>query len=121
MKESIVEGRRTLLSDLHRHVQGLRGDAAVLGLEDIAQMSGALEPVLLKLRSKTALITHSSMRTLTHAIDFVAELLNKRKDLGLLRAAPVRVLVVDDDTVSLRTVCYQLEQTQMPSEAVGDS
>ena len=83
-------------------------------------MSAALEPVLLRMHKNPSLLTSSTTRTLVHSIDFLAELLNKKADLGLLRSAPVQVLVVDDEAVSIRTVCYQLDKTSLLSEGVGD-
>ena len=120
VRSSTNEDRQALLLDLHRDVHSITEKADLLNLEDITQMSAVLEPVLLKMHKNPSLLTSSTTRTLTHAIDFMAELLNKKADLGLLRSAPVRVLVVDDEAVSLRSVCYQLDKTRLQSEGVED-
>src|SRR5437660_12865148 len=61
--------RRTALLQMHRQLRLLSGGASVLAFQKIAQMSTALEALLIALYTEPAKITSSVVRTVAHSIE----------------------------------------------------
>jgi DNA-binding response OmpR family regulator len=108
------------LSEMHRHIRALTGNAGVAGMAQIARMSDALEALLKELYEKPKTINASTMRTVASAIDFLGILFER----GLLpeapAAAPPAVLFVDDEPISRRAVTYALELAKLKAVSVED-
>ena len=76
--------RSTTLLELYRKVHSLTGSAGIAGLRNISRMAAATEALLKELQEKPQNINASTMRTVAHAIDFLAELCAKGTDGNLL-------------------------------------
>jgi DNA-binding response OmpR family regulator/HPt (histidine-containing phosphotransfer) domain-containing protein len=112
--------RMSQLLELYRKVHALTGNAAIVGLQNIAQMGSALEAFLKELNDKPKNITLSTTRTLAHSMDFLGVLFEKGKGASLMDSPPAKILVVDDEVISRRAVVYALDKGQLKSEAVED-
>ena len=77
MKSAEDTVRHNHLLELYRKVHAITGNAAIVDLQNIAQMSAALEALLKELSDKPKSITASTMRTVAHAIDFLNVLFEK--------------------------------------------
>ena len=64
--------RRTALLQMHRQLRLLAGGASALGFHKIAQMSTALEALLVELYTEPAKISPSVIRTVAHSIETLA-------------------------------------------------
>lgn len=112
--------RMAQLLDLYRKVHALTGNAAIVGLHNIAQMGSALEAFLKELNDKPKNITISTTRTLAHSMDFLGVLFEKGQGPSLMDSPPVNIMVVDDEIISRRAVVYALDKAKLKSEAVED-
>ena len=69
--------RLTLANELYRRVHALTGNAALVGLAQIARMCDALEALLKELHTKPKSLNSSTLRTVASAIDFLGVLFEK--------------------------------------------
>ena len=112
--------RLTSLFELYRKVHALTGNAGVAGLRTVAQMASALEALLKELHDKPKNITPSTLRTTTHAVDFLGELFAPELPADLAEVPPINILVVDDEILSRRAITYALEKAFLKSVSVED-
>jgi len=112
--------RSTTLLELYRKVHSLTGSAGIAGLRNISRMAAATEALLKELQEKPQNINASTMRTVAHAIDFLAELCAKGTDGNLLDENSSKLLVVDDEILSRRAIIYAMEKTGLKATSVGD-
>lgn len=108
------------LFEMYRKVHSLTGNAAMVGLKNIAQMCSALEALLKELNEKPKNITPSVMRTIAHVVDFLGILFEKGAGPSVLDNPPINILVVDDEVISRRAIIYALEKAQLRSEGIED-
>ena len=112
--------RLTHLFELYRKIHALTGNAGIAGLRTIAQMASALEALLKELHDKPKNITPSTLRTTTHAVDFLGELFAPDLPADLAEAPPINILVVDDEILSRRAITYALDKAFLKSVSVED-
>lgn len=108
------------LLDLYRKVHSLTGSAGIAGFATVSQLTAALEVLLKELHEKPKNINASTMRTVAHSIDFLAELFKNSTP----QPEPVStsgILVVDDEILSRRAVSYALEKASLKCVSVEDS
>ncbi len=106
--------------ELYRRIHALNGNAAIAGLNSIAQMSGALEALLKELYEKPKNINPSTLRTVAAAVDFLGLLFERNTQPEKQALPPANVLVVDDEAISRRAIVYALEKAQLQSVNVED-
>ena len=111
--------RLDYICDLCRRVHALTGNAALAGDLEIAQLSDALEVLLRELYEKPQNISPSTLRTVASGVDFLSVLFN-RSGQAPKGAPPAKILVVDDDPISLRAVIFALEKAKLKSVPVED-
>jgi CheY-like chemotaxis protein len=120
IKASGEPARVGLLHQLYRRIHALTGNAAIVGLVQIAQMSDALEALLKELHEKPKHVNPSTLRTVAAAIDFLGVLFER----GLMPEGqdtpPPKILVVDDEAISRRALTYALEKAKLKSVSVED-
>jgi DNA-binding response OmpR family regulator len=116
-----VDERLEHLLMLYRKVHSLTSSAGIAGLRNISHIAAALEVLLKELYEKPKNINASSMRTVAHSIDFLADLFSSGCDFDLLESGPVHILVVDDEILSRRAITYALEKANLKSVSVEDS
>ena len=113
--------RMSHLLELYRRTHALTGSAGIAGLHNISQIAAALEVLLKELYEKPKNINASTLRTVAHSIDFIAELVSKGADSDLIDANGINILVVDDEILSRRAVTYALEKAGLKSVSVEEA
>jgi CheY-like chemotaxis protein len=106
---------------MHRQLRSLAGGASFLGFERIAQMSTALEALLIELHTKPVKITPSVVRTVAQAIDALASLFDRAANLQAEIITPPKILVVDDEIISRETICSALGKANLLAVSLDDS
>lgn len=114
------QARLSQLFEMYRKVHSITGNAAIVGMENIAQMCAAFEALLKELNEKPKNIGPSCMRTIAHAVDFVGVLFERGTGPSVLVNPPINILVVDDEIISRRAIIYALEKAQLKSEGIED-
>jgi DNA-binding response OmpR family regulator len=107
------------VQDLYRRIHALTGNAAIVGLTRIAQVSDAVEALLKELSEKPKNMNASTLRTVANAVDFLG-ILFSQKHPKQQEIAPVNILVVDDEAISRRAITYALEKAKLKAVAVED-
>jgi DNA-binding response OmpR family regulator len=120
MRASTDQDRLSTLFEMYRKVHSITGNAAIVGLDNIAQMCAAFEALLKELKEKPKNISPSCMRTIAHAVDFLGVLFERGTGPSLLSNSPIDILVVDDEIISRRAIIYALEKAQLKSEGIED-
>jgi DNA-binding response OmpR family regulator len=113
-------GRLKQAHDLYRRVHALTGNAGIVGLHEIAQMSDALEALLKELHEKPKNMNASTLRTVASAVDFLALLCERSDHSDREEPPPARVLVVDDEAISRRAVTHAIEKAKLKAISVED-
>src|SRR5262249_34392275 len=107
------------LLELYRRIHALVGSAGVAGFTSIAQMAAALEVLLKELYEKPKNLNASTIRTVAHSIDFIAEMF-KLNEPEPVDSSPAEILVVDDEILSRRAITYALEKSTLKAVSVED-
>ncbi len=113
-----VEGRDLFLADLHRRIHSLIGNAAIAGLTKLARLCSALDAMLREFQERSDCINASTQRTLTQAIDFLAQLFTRSGSAEDEAVSSERILVVDDEVISRRVIAHSLEKAALKPTAV---
>ena len=108
------------LQELYRKVHALTGSAGIASLHNISQTAAALEVLLKELSDKPKNINASTLRTVAHSLDFIAELFNNGTGCAPVNSTPVNILVVDDEILSRRAITYALEKAKLKTVSVED-
>ena len=115
LSKSSEDGVRvSRLSELYEGVHTFAGGASAAGFRVLAEMSAALEALLSELSGRLEQVNASTLRTVSHAIDFLDVLFTspKAKSEPLL-AGPLKALIVDDEIISRRAVIASLERARL--------
>jgi len=112
--------RRTALLQMHRQLRLLAGGASALAFHKIAQMSGALEALLVELYSEPAKITPSVVRTIAHSIETLASLVDRAANSQGEEITSPKILVVDDEVISRETICSALAKAGLQAKSLDD-
>jgi CheY-like chemotaxis protein len=80
-------------------------------LRPLEQMTCALEQLIKRLTEKAENLTSSTLRTVTQGLELLAEMCEPEFKHELLRATPLRFLVVDDETFSRYALSVALKRT----------
>ena len=112
--------RLTQLSNLYEKIHSLGGGAAAAGLRSLSQLSAALEALLKQLTDKPDDLTPSSLRTLSHAMDFLDVLFKHDAPADPLEASPLKILVVDDESLSRLAIVSALKRAKLSSVDVDN-
>ncbi len=113
-----VDGREMHLLELHRRIHSLIGNAAIAGMSKLARLCSALEAMLREFQERADSINASTQRTLTQAIDFLAQLFTRSGSAEDERTSAERILVVDDEVISRRVIAHSLEKAELKPTAV---
>lgn len=113
--------RQGQLQEFYRKVHAVTGNAAIVGLDNIAHLCSALEALIKELCEKPRNINTSTTRSVAHGIDFLGVLFERGQGPSLLENPPPSILVVDDEVISRRAVTYALEKGHLKSESVDNS
>ncbi len=112
--------RRVALLQMHRQLRLLAGGASALALQQIAQMSTALEGLLIELYSEPVKVTPSVVRTIAHSIETMALLVDRVANSQDQIATSPKILVVDDEVISREIVCSALGKAGLHAKSLDD-
>ena len=112
--------RRTALLQMHRQLRLLAGGASALAFHKIAQMSTALEALLVELYTEPAKITPSVVRTVAHSIETLASLVDRPANSQGDAITWPKIVVVDDEVISRETICSALERAGLHAKSLDD-
>jgi DNA-binding response OmpR family regulator len=118
-KTTNESARMPFLAELYRKVHALTGSAGLAGFDTMAQMAAALEVLLRELQDKPKNINASTLRTVAHSVDFIADLF-KATSPRVSTLPKSKILVVDDEILSRRAVTYALDKADLKSLNVED-
>jgi DNA-binding response OmpR family regulator len=97
------------LQTLYRTVHSIAANAALAGIDPLAQMAAALESLLKLLWEKPERVTQSTLRSVGQAINLLENIAASPHERALKDPSAARVLVVDDDVLTHHAVCSALE------------
>jgi DNA-binding response OmpR family regulator len=120
IKDDNEATRLVKLSEMHRRIRALTGNAGLAGVPRIARLADALEALLEELHERPKTFNASTLRTVASAIDFLAILFERAPLPENGGAAAPMVLVVDDEAISRRAVTYALDKAKLKSVSVED-
>ncbi len=115
-----VEDRSAILFDMYRKTHSLTSGAGVAGCAGIARLSAAFEALLTELYENPRSINPSTIRTLAHTVDFLAQAANDVDTTEAISLADVSVLVVDDEALSRKAVMRGLGKAELKAMDVAD-
>ena len=112
--------RRAALLQMHRHLRSLASGASVLAFQKIAQMSTALEGLLIELYTEPVKITPSVVRTIAHSIETLASLVDRSANSKDEVITSRKILLVDDEVISREMICSALGRAGLPAKSLDD-
>jgi len=112
--------RRAALLQIHRQLRLLAGGASALAFQKIAQMSTALEALLIELYTEPAKITPSVVRTVAHSIETLASLVDHAANSQGQEITSPKILAVDDEVISRETISSALGRAGLYAESLDD-
>jgi CheY-like chemotaxis protein len=112
--------RRTALLQMHRQLRSLANGASVPAFQKIAQMSTALEALLIELYTEPVKITPSVVRTVAHSIETLASLVDRAANSKDEVIMSPKILLVDDEVISREMICSALGRAGLPAKSLDD-
>jgi CheY-like chemotaxis protein len=112
--------RRTALLQMHRQLRLLAAGASALAFHKIAQVSTALEALLVELYTEPAKISPSVVRTVAHSIETLALLVDRAANSQDEVITSPKILVVDDEVISRETICSALGRASLQPTSLDD-
>jgi CheY-like chemotaxis protein len=112
--------RRVALLQMHRQLRSLAGGASAPASQKIAQMSTALEALLIELYTEPAKITPSVVRTIAHSIETLASLFDHAANSQDQVTTSPKILAVDDEVISREMVCSALGKAGLHAKSLED-
>ena len=112
--------RRVALLQMHRQLRSLAGGASALAFQNIAQMSVALEGLFIELYTEPGKITPSVVRTIAHAIETMALLVDRAANSQDQVVTSPKILAVDDEVISREMVCSALGKAGLHAKSLDD-
>ena len=108
------------INEMYRRVHSITGNAGIVGMARIGQMTDALEALLKELYDKPRNLNASTMRTIASSVDFLSVLFKEAIEPGKENSPASNVLVVDDEAISRRAITYALDKAKLKSIAIED-
>lgn len=102
--------RQKLLLDLFEKVQELKAAAVLPEVLPVWQLSAALEGLVKQLIEKNRNVTPSTLRTVASAVDLLGSLSAPGVKPDVVSNPPIRLLAVDDDSISRHAVSLALRK-----------
>jgi CheY-like chemotaxis protein len=120
LRAGIGPAARTCLAELAQTIQLLGNHASIAGFQRMAQMVRALGTLLRFFQDNPRSINASSIRTVTHTVDFLSPLLEASVPSPAARCCSPLILVVDDETSLITLVCAALYQAGLRALGADD-
>jgi CheY-like chemotaxis protein len=112
------------LQDLHRKMHFFADHAQIAGCQRIAHLAAAIEALLYELQERPKNINPSTISTIQHSLDFLADLAGRieadnEKSLPALEL--LAVLVVDDEPLTNRALVHALSRANVKPTSTDSS
>lgn len=108
------------LFEFYQLLHAVTTHAGLAGLGRLARVASALEALLKEVFEEPESITPSSLRTIGLTLEFLLQLFQCPPEHQIETRVAASILVVDDETISRRTVCSALELANLNAISVGD-
>ncbi len=108
------------LAELSLSVRALAGKAGIVGLNQVAELSAALEAFLRQLQDDPHRIGPSPLRTIADAVGAITALLDLAPVASGSPGMPSAVLVLDKDKANRRAICNSLASSGVRAIGAGD-
>ena len=115
-----VMDRGAKLQSLFETTRSLTGKAGLAGWRRIAQVSSALEALLMELDAHTEQVSPSVVRTLTRTVELLATLHSHTDKADPEPGPPLQVLIVHGNAAARKTITAALDKATMKGVAVDD-
>jgi len=102
--------RHKMLTNLHREMGMLKGEAGIPEALPIWQVASAMEGLLKQLTQKMRNVTPSTLRSVVGGLDLLDELCVPGLKPDILTARPLKFLVVDDELISRQALSHALNK-----------
>jgi CheY-like chemotaxis protein len=112
--------RRSLLCALRDDFGALKGMSGITELLPVWQLASALEGLVEQLVERMNNVSPSTMRTVANGVDLLTDLCKPGLKADLCTDPPIKLLVVDDDPISLRAVSYALRRAFNQPDLAAD-
>ena len=115
--------RSRILLDLHQTSHSVSRQAGVAGMAAIARLAAALEALLGELHERPNRVNPSTLRTVSHAVDFLDVLVSYPPKEAAPENDPTDgavVLTVDDEPLSRKAVVAGLQKAGLGSVSLGE-
>jgi DNA-binding response OmpR family regulator len=109
--------RQKILGRLCGQIQTLKNKTSFPELLPVFQMASALEGLLKQLTDKPKAVTRSTLRTVASGLDLLKDLCAPGLRPDMATNPPIRLLAVDDDSVSRFAISYALTRIFKPDLA----
>ncbi len=119
-KAATEDARLKHVQELYRRIHTVTGNAAAVGLPQIASVADALEALLKELYEKPKNLNVSTQRTVASTIDFLGVLGERSLNPARQEMPPASILVVDDEAISRRAVTHALDKAKLKSVNTED-
>lgn len=116
----IEANQANLLQEIHRRVHAFTGNMGLAGLPPVSQVGAAYEALLQELLETPAYLNNSTLHTLARTVDFLGVLLRQEPGNRPFDLSQVKILTVDDETISLRAMTMAMEKVDLKSVSVED-
>jgi DNA-binding response OmpR family regulator len=113
IETNVTTTRKFRLLNFYRKVHFVTAMAGLLGFKAIALEASAFEALLLKLHDEPDDVRPSTLQTIAYTLDFLRLLFDHAEDPRLSANITSKVLVVDDDAVSVRALAAALTNAQL--------
>lgn len=114
-----------LLYELYRKIHAVAGRAGMAEIKEIATLASALEALLKEIYQHSNQRNPSTLRTVAQALDLLMSLHRTPSLVTGSSLSEAKILIVDDDLISLRALSHSLGKTkfvavcsQSPEEAL---
>jgi PAS domain S-box-containing protein len=98
------ERRIDLLAVMRQEARGLRESFSAANFQALANFASALERLFTALAKDVGAVNGSTLKTVSHAIDFLTRAASSNSGHDEMARTPIRMLAVDDDPVCLCTL-----------------
>jgi PAS domain S-box-containing protein len=114
------ERRIDLLAVMRQEARRLRNSFSAANFEVLSAFTSALERLFTALSMDIGTINGSTLKTISHAMDFLVQAASSNSGHEEMERTPIRMLAVDDDPVCLRTLTMLASNTKVLDVVASD-
>ncbi len=107
---------REKVGNLAIQIRALKNRASLPELVPVSEMASALDGLLKQLMDRADALNHSTLRTVAGGIDVLGDLCAPELRVDIATNPPIRILVVDDDSVSRFALSASIKKVFNPPD-----